>query len=404
MNENSEARAPEAPVRGRVLLILILLLAVAGVGVAIELTRIHYFTHTDPSYHSVCAVNDKINCETVAQSPYSVFLGVPISVWGIMAYTVISVLTLWSLLGVRLHRTWPRGILVFLFAAAFAASALLAYISFFRIDSMCLFCMTLYGINTILFSLGIALAVRTGRSPFKMLGEDLRALVSRPVVLLVLLVLAGGVGGGTKVLLPNYWEHIGWAELPELPNGVDKDGHHWIGAKDALVTVTEFSDYECPFCRRAHRNARGITVEFPDKVRLVHRQMPLDKACNRSVKRDFHRRACEFALAAECAGLQGKFWEMNDALFSIQDTVHAAAVDLDEIAVQLGLDRPAFARCVEKKETMGRLKKDMKDADRRKIQGTPTFFINSQPYEGGFQKSVLQRAVEAAEKRSAKAP
>jgi protein-disulfide isomerase/uncharacterized membrane protein len=389
------------PIRGRVLIFVILLLAMGGLGVSVELTRIHYLTHTDPSYHSICAVNAKINCESVAQSPFSVFAGLPISIWGLLAYTVIGVLALWGLITRRLHAHWPQGIMFATFTGAFLASAILAWISFFLINSMCIFCMSLYGINTALFAMGLIIARVSRVNPFTVLIVDLKAIFSRPVVLVIFALLGGGAVLGAELFVPPYWQHIGWKELPDLPTGVDEDGLHWIGAREPLVTVTEFSDYECPYCRRAHRNARGMTAKFSDSVRLIHQHTPLDKACNPDVKRVFHKRACEFAKAAECAAEQDKFWKMNDALFSIQDSVRTPDVNVNHLAARIGLDMTQFERCMGFERVMRIIRRDMKAAKKRKVKGTPTFFVNSQPYQGGFTENVLRRTVEAARERAA---
>lgn len=398
---SAQGKVTQNPIRERALIVVILLFAVAGLGVAVELTRIHYFTHTDPSYHSICAVNAKINCESVAQSPFSVVAGLPISIWGLLAYTVFGALALWGLVPRRLHALWPRGIMLAMFAAAFLASVALAYISFFLITSMCIFCMTLYGVNTVLFVLGLILTRVSRVNPFTALITDLKALFSKPVVLVPLVILGGGAILAAQLLVPPYWQHIGWKELPDLPTGVDENGLHWMGAVEPLVTVTEFSDYECPFCRRAHRNARGMTAKFPDTVRLIHQHTPLDKACNPDVKRTFHKRACEFAKAAECAAEQDKFWEMNDALFSIQDSVRTSDVNIDHLAARIGLNMTEFERCMSFERVMRIIKRDMKEAKKRKVKGTPTFFVDSQPYQGGFTEKVLLRTVQAARERAA---
>lgn len=394
-----EPPVEKKPAKGIIVLIAILLAGIAGFVVSIELTQIHYFTHADPTYHSVCAINETVNCETVAQSPYSVFMGLPISVWGLLAYTLIAVLAAWSLLKIRLHDLWARGVLFLLFTAAFVASALLAYLSFFRIDSMCLFCMSLYGINTLLFILGIVLTVRSRANPLRMLLLDVKALFRRPVLLVVCFALAGGVLTAGQLLVPKYWIHVLLDDLPDLPHGEDENGAHWIGAEDPIVTVTEFSDYECPFCRKAYRNARSWCADYPDEVRFIHRQLPLDRSCNKTMKRGLHKRACEFAKAAQCAAEQDMFWQMSDTLFAVQDTVRAPNVDLEILAVQIGLDRSQFLDCMRTDHAMEQIEKDMAAARKRKITGTPTYYINSQRYVGGFSSNVLKNTVEAARKR-----
>ncbi|MCK9459001.1 MAG: thioredoxin domain-containing protein [Proteobacteria bacterium] len=394
--EGGGATAP----RGKPLLVAMLVLAVIGTGVAAHLTQIHYYTHTDPAYHSVCAVSETVNCETVAESTYSVFLGLPISVWGLFCYALAAAL---AILGLatrsRLHPAWPRGALFCLAAAALAGSAILAYLSFFRIDSMCIFCMTLYGVNSALFAVATALAVKSGRSPVALVAADLAAALRRPAQALALVAIFGAGVAVAELLVPPYWVHLGWSDLPALPTGVDAEGHHWIGTEKPTVIVTEFSDYECPHCRRAHRNARQMAARYPDAVQLVHRHQPLDQACNPALAKPFHRRACEFARAAECAGEQGEFWAMNDALFSVQDQVRAADVELDRLAVGIGLDRSRFRECLDSEAPRRRIAADVADAKRRHVSGTPTFFIGAQAYPGGFPQEILDAAVEARAKR-----
>lgn len=385
-----------SPRATRILLGAILALALAGVGTSAELTRIHYLTHTDPSFHSVCAVSDTVNCETVAQSPYSVFLGLPISIWGLAAFLAFALLAGWGLLRRRLHDGWPAGLLFAAAVIAAGVSALMGWISYVRIDALCLFCMTLYGLSAVLLAVtGILLRVRRV-GPVRALLADLGALLRRPVLFLSLLVLAVAALGVPRLLIRPWWHHPGWADLAELPHGVDEEGRHWIGAANPLVTVLEYSDYECPYCRQAHRNMRSLAAKFPDEVRLVHRQAPLDRACNEDVKRAFHERACEFARAAECAAEQGLFWKMNDALFSVQETQRARDVDVGLLAVQIGIDRSKFDLCLKSDGPRRRVRADLAASREAGVRGTPTFLIGRQPYPGGFTEEILVRHLERA--------
>jgi protein-disulfide isomerase len=195
------------------------------------------------------------------------------------------------------------------------------------------------------------------------------------------------------VFIPPYWQHPGWIELPELPTGVDGNGCHWIGAKHPTVVVVEFSDYQCPHCRRAHKQMRLEAAKFPDEVRLIHNHMPLDRACNEDIKRPFHDRACEFSKAAECAAAQGKFWQMNDALFSIQERVRTNDVDVERLAVQIDLDRSVFRDCMAEEGIPDIIRSDLEKSRALNVLGTPTFFIRSQPYLGGLPEGTLEAAV-----------
>jgi uncharacterized membrane protein/predicted DsbA family dithiol-disulfide isomerase len=373
-----------------------LALCLLGIGVSIELTRIHVFVHTDPEYHSVCAVSEGVNCETVAVSPYSVFAGLPVSVWGLAGYLLMGLLAAWSLTNRRLHPAWPCGLLLLLTVFSAGVSVVLAVISATRIDSLCLFCMASYAINAVLLVLCLVAIRYQGTAASGLLGADLRALLARPALVAPLVLGGAGAIWATQALVPAYWQTPGWLDLPALDYGSDEHGHHWIGAREPSLTIVEFSDYECPHCRAAHKAIRVLAAKHPDEIRLVHRHLPLDMACHPQLKRPFHARACEFALAAECADLQGRFWEMNDALFSIQETVRTEDVDPVDLAVRLGLNRLDFKRCLEQKTTAGRIEADLAAAMERKLRGTPSFLVGEELFVGRIPESEIERMLSEA--------
>jgi protein-disulfide isomerase/uncharacterized membrane protein len=369
----------------------IALLCLFGIAVSVELTRIHVFAHTDPNYHSVCALNEGVNCETVAVSAYSVFAGLPVAVWGIFGYLIMGILALWGLSTKRLHAAWPLGLLLLMTAFAALVSAVLAFISATRIDSLCLFCTSSYALNATLLIVTLLAARRARMRGGQLLTLDLRALVKRPS-LSVGLILAGAAAVGlTWAFVPSYWRTPGWTDLPKLTFGATSDGHHWIGAREPALTIVEFSEYECPHCRAAHKAIRALAGKHPGEIRLVHRHLPLDMACHPQIKRPFHRRACSFAEAAECAGLQGRFWEMNDALFATQDTMKSVDVDPEVLAVRLGLDRSEFKRCLLTHATAERVRSDVADAVAKDLSGTPTFLIGERLFLGRVPEAELER-------------
>ena len=367
------------------------LLSLSGVAVSIELTRIHLFVHTDPSYHSVCAMSEGVNCETVAASPYSVFADLPVSVWGLFGYLAMGYLALWSCKKDRYHPAWPFGLLSVLAVASVLISAVLAFISATRIDSICLFCSASYLINAVMLVV-CGLALRRSRvQASHLLVQDLKELAERPRVLLSL--TAVGVLALALLLtsFPTYWKTPGWRDLPQLASGTSDGGHHYIGARDPGLTIVEFSDYECPHCRAAHKAMRVVAAKHPAKIRLIHRQLPLDMACHPGLKRPFHRHACRLAEAAECAGLQGRFWEMNDALFSIQERVKAKDVDPVDLAVRIGLNRSDFKQCLEQHTTARRVAEDIQQAIGLKLRGTPSFLIGERLFLGRVPEEEINR-------------
>jgi uncharacterized membrane protein/predicted DsbA family dithiol-disulfide isomerase len=392
---SNQETAPVAPsavtAPSRRLALLFALLCLLGVAVSIELTRIHLFVHTDPNYHSVCAMSEGVNCETVAVSPYSVFAGLPVSLWGLAAYLIMGALSLWAWSRRRLHPTWPWGILLLLSAFSVAVSVVLAFISATRIDSLCLFCMSSYAINAGLLIVSCIALKRSQKRALAPLALDVKALLCRPL-LVVLLAVVGLIGIVLlQVFVPRYWKTPGWADLPRLASGTDENGRHWIGARSPGLTIVEFSDYQCPHCRAAHKDMRVFLARHLNQIRLIHQHLPLDMACNPGLRAPFHTHACLFAEAAECAGLQGRFWEMNDAIFSIQETVKTNNVDPVKLAVRLGLNRSEFKRCLDRHVTAGRVAKDVQEAMARKLTGTPSFLVGEQVFLGRIPEADLQR-------------
>jgi len=146
------------------------------------------------------------------------------------------------------------------------------------------------------------------------------------------------------------------------------------GGTNAPVTIIAFSDYECPFCKRAEGSVSKVMSTYGDKVRYVHRDFPLP----------FHEHARPAAEAARCAEAQGKFWEYHDKLFASQDL---SPDKLKELATQLGLDRSKFDECLAKQPYDAGIEKDIADGAEVGVSGTPAFFINgrllsgAQPFE-----------------------
>jgi uncharacterized membrane protein/protein-disulfide isomerase len=366
----------------------ILLLCWIGMGLSVELTRIHLLVHTDPDYHSVCAISENVNCETVAASPYSVFWGLPVSLWGMVGYAFIGLVAVFAL---RNRRPWPWGVLFLLALASLIASMLLAFVSVTLIDSVCLFCLVAYAINLALL---VLCSVVVKRLPFRtrdLLAKDAKELVKGLKLAIGLVLPCLVVIALLIALVPPYWRTPGWSDLPKLDSGTEDGWMHWIGARDPEITIVEFSDYECPHCREAHKAVRLLVAEHRERIRLVHRHLPLGMACHPGLSKPFHKRACAFAEAAECAGLQDAFWEMNDALFSIQGTVKAIDVDLVHLAVRLGLDRSRFKKCLDGREVADRIALSIEAAMKKKLRGTPSFLVGEHVFLGRIPREEMER-------------
>jgi protein-disulfide isomerase len=141
---------------------------------------------------------------------------------------------------------------------------------------------------------------------------------------------------------------------------------HWLGRDDAPVTIVEFTDYQCPFCRKFHSETFAqLKKNYIDtgKVRFASRDLPLN----------IHPHAQKAAEAARCAGEQNKFWELRDTMIA-----NAADLSPDAIikyAQTNALDIPSFKACTEADKYKAEIQKDSADAGTLGISGTPSFVI-----------------------------
>lgn len=154
------------------------------------------------------------------------------------------------------------------------------------------------------------------------------------------------------------------------------------GAAAPLVTIVEFSDFECPFCGRLADAMSGVLARYPDDVRLVFKQMPLA----------MHAHAEPAARAAVAAGAQGKFWEMHDRLFA--DRSKLGDADLLAHADAIGLDRAAFTAALAAPATQARVREQMQEAGVLEVSSTPTFFVNGRKFSGAKDPEAIAQIVD----------
>ena len=151
---------------------------------------------------------------------------------------------------------------------------------------------------------------------------------------------------------------------------VDSSGHPSLGAKQAPITIVEFTDFQCPFCKASEATVKEIRTKYGDKVRVVHMDFPLS----------FHSHALDAAKAARCANDQNKFWQFHDSLFANQGKL--APADLKQTAKSLGMNGPEFDACFDKAKHEDEIKKDMAMGEKLGVDGTPAFFIDGRPLVG----------------------
>jgi protein-disulfide isomerase len=162
------------------------------------------------------------------------------------------------------------------------------------------------------------------------------------------------------------------------------------GSERARVTIVEFGDFQCPYCRQAEDTVRSIIARYPNDVRLVFRELPLAS---------IHPNAYAAARAAVCADRQGKFWPMHDALYADQSALSDAG--LLDTAKRVGLDATTFSTCLPQDATNNTIITDINAADELAITGTPFFLVNGRPINGVVPMEQFEAVVTEELKKTA---
>lgn len=222
---------------------------------------------------------------------------------------------------------------------------------------------------------------------------DKTKLILPGAILVAALMISGSVvfySLNTDKLGANIKQPTGPVAGEKVNVSVDDDA--FIGDEKAKVTVVEFSDFQCPFCRSFWSGAyQQIKKEYIDtgKVKFVYRDYPLQ----------FHPAAQASAEATECAQEQGKFWEMHDKIFQEQakqgtGTVTYGVVELKKWASQIGLNPAKFNECLDSGKHKSEVEKDTADGLSYGVSGTPTIFVNGYPIVGAQPFAVFKALID----------
>jgi len=159
-------------------------------------------------------------------------------------------------------------------------------------------------------------------------------------------------------------------------------GHPALGPEDAPITIVEFSDFQCPFCKRVEPTLKQVREKYGDKVRLVYIDFPLP----------MHNHALDAAKAGRCAAEQGKFWPFHDAMFA--DQTKESPADLKALAKNLGLDTAKFDTCFDQAKYEAEVRADLNQGKQLGIDGTPAFFVNGRMLVGAQPAESFNKMID----------
>lgn len=204
-----------------------------------------------------------------------------------------------------------------------------------------------------------------------------------------ILVVFGIVAICMLLFFPPYWKTAPPTLAKNLPTGiVEDDGWPWIGAENPLLTIVEYSDYQCFQCRKIHYHLRQLVNQYPDKLRLVHVNFPMDHVINPLVEEPFHVGSAILAAIAEYAKLEGNFWEVSDKIFDMIAQGKTSFTG-EDLALATGIPLETIEQVIKRPDIAGKVYIDIMRGVIREVKGTPSFLINGVLYEGDIPAEIF---------------
>lgn len=370
--------------------LFIFIFAFIGFLTTIKLAIIYYDSNFNPyALPSFCSVNAFIDCDGVAQTTHSQFLGIPLAFWGMGLYVFIVFLLFVDklknikFLGFLEVFKNPMAYISALGFISFAISMVLAGVSIFEIKKVCVLCVATYFMDLCIAV--IATDMKAGfLASFKLSIIDFidAIKIKKYLVSFLALVL---LGSGFLVFTtlsycftPQVKRYDAIKKYIDMKTNPFKVAGNVLGDAKGKITVYIYTDYRCPICITynviTHRAAQELSG-----FKVVHRNMPLDMDCNKYLRKPFHEGSCTMAKYSIAAENQGRLWDLNSELFEKQPKTEDAVLKL---AKSMGFDTIKLRKDAHSASTQKRLANDIDSAVDLGIDGTPAIVINGKVYAG----------------------
>jgi protein-disulfide isomerase/uncharacterized membrane protein len=388
---------------------------ISVIGIALSFYLLYHHIHANNDLlatNALCSWSSTFDCDSVARSPYSMFLGLPVASYGLIYYAIMCGMFF------ALSRATARAQLA---AISFAFSivalppvCILFLISQIKLKKICLFCLSLYLLTFLL--LGISSRYKAlGDSKLQALKDGLKLLFSSVFngfngksfapnhLLFLCLSILGTVGAviaPLKFLSPLSTEEkllqsaVNSFELEEardIPVNTTGSGRDYMrGPEDAQIEIIGFSDFECPHCHFTAQLIEQLAKEF--RFRFVFKNFPLDQKCNRMIPQEFHLYACDAAQTARCAGEENEegFWKAHDYFMSSEK--------LTEGVLHAFSSPEKFSECEGRSDVLQKIKDDIELGISLGIEGTPAIYVNKKQvrFVPGVRMDLLLRRILAS--------
>ncbi len=370
--------------------ILIFILVILGLLVTVDLAFIYYQANFNQyALPSFCTINDFIDCDGVARTTESQFLGVPLAYWGMFLYAFMLMLLcvdflkkipLFKFLEVfkhKFHYIAALGII------SFTISMILAGVSFLVIDKLCIMCVVTYIINLFIGLIAAAGLDKHFTGAIKQSCIDfvdaLKPIQYR-IAFIIVMLIAGGFLGWTFTsakFSPALKFKRSFGEFVNAKVNKYAVQGNILGseAKDAVV-IEVYSDYNCPMCFAGNVMLHKIAKDFTN-VRIIAHSLPLDTECNKYLERPFHFGSCTMAKYSVAAEKQGKFWEVESLFFEKKPTDEESVIETLKNS-GFNLDMEKLVQDANSPETMAEIQKDIDYAMEQGKMGTPLLKIGNE--------------------------
>lgn len=355
--------------------VAILILSIFGLALSVKLSQIYFdanFLHGTTGHF--CSINSVIDCNGVAQSKYSSFLGIPLAVYGVIFYlAIIGLLMLKKLINkFRIFHLFedlkhPLNYIHLMSIFSLFVAVTLAYVSTFKIHKVCILCYITYGINALIF---ILLATKLSvRKSVEVTVHDVQKFAKHAKnkflfpffsILFVSLIL---IANQTQVFVPSPQDLL--------------DRGNILGDKNSHLKLTVYNDYNCHYCAQMNVEV-GKLAENLDGFRVEKMEFPMDRTCNPKIKTKGFNNSCQAAKYALAAKKQGKYILMGNLLFEHNNNL--SEKNILKVAHKYGIDEKQLYQDAHSQEIKDELDKQIRTSIDTGINSTPSAKIGVKIY------------------------
>ena len=372
-------------------------MAFLGFCISIELCYIYFNANfVANAGSSFCSINSVIDCDAVAKTAFSSFLGVPWAVYGLGFYLFVMFLTLFPFTKFKFFENFknPQSYIFTFSTFAVINSVILWAISSMVIHKICLLCYLLYGVNLLL--LIFSKLGKSALNHYKDSFNDLNTIISdtRWLIIIIsaifLFITALITINITQVFTPPAKDNVQAQDISSGGGNTYQPHGNILGAKNAKLVIHEYTDFQCPYCAISNSMMSRLVNEV-DGVRVEHHDFPLNKECNSLVKASPHKYSCKAAYYARAARFQGKYWDYITLLFDNQQDLSEPR--LIELAKSINLNIDQLKKDAYSPEVKQGVIADIEKAHSLNITATPTYIIGIKKYEGLIPYPELRETV-----------